>query len=184
MRCVAGEGISTASTVRTFVGVAFRDELTEVIPELSGGASCCPSMAYICLLGDLRVGVEFPDSSCSSSGVSSRNLLGEAEMSLRGRPRPRFTILMPFWCFLSGDTGACRFVGENVLSRVFARDELEEATTISSSSSWHGMRFFRDRKRFEEVSDDLGFVCHGFAPSSILVVVAMSGLEVELRLRG
>jgi hypothetical protein len=142
LECFAGEGISTASTVRDLVGVDLREDLTEVRPELSGGASCNPSMPAICFLGDRRVGVEFPDVSCSSIGVSNRNLLGEAEISLRGRPRPRFTVLVSFWCSFCGDTGARRFAGDSVLSRVFARDELEEATMISSSSSCRGMRFF------------------------------------------
>jgi hypothetical protein len=123
--------------------VDFRDDRTDVRPELSGGMLCESSIPVICFLGDLRVGVECPDSSSSSSGVCCRNLLGEVEMSLRGRPRPRFTVLIPFCEFvLSDDTCAGRFAGDSVLSRVLARDEFEDATTISSSSSCRGMRFF------------------------------------------
>lgn len=119
-----------------------RDDRTEVRPELSGGKSGIPSIPAMCFLGDRRVGVECPDSSCSSSGVPCRNLLGDVEMSLRGRPRARFTLLVPFCSSLLGDTCPGRFAGDSVLSRVFARDELEEATIISSSSSCCGMRFF------------------------------------------
>ena len=138
----AGEGISTASRTRTLVGVDLSDDRTEVSPELSGGRFCRPSIPAVCFLGDLFVGVERPDSSSSSSGVCSRNLLGEVEMSLRGRPRPRFTLSVPF-CELFCSIGAFvgRFAGDSVLSRVLALDELEGATTISSSSSWRGMRF-------------------------------------------
>lgn len=94
-------------------------------------------------LGDLLVGVERPDSSSSNSGVCNRNLLGEVEMSLRGRPRPRFTVLVPFCEFLlSAEACVGRLAGDSVLSRVLARDEFDEATMISSSSSWRGMRFF------------------------------------------
>ena len=119
-----------------------RDDRTDVRPELSGGRFCKSSIPAVFFLGDFLVGVERPDSSSSNSGVCNRNLLGEAEMSLRGRPRPRFTVLVPF-CefFLSVDACEGRFAGDSVLSRVLARDEFDEATMISSSSSWRGMRF-------------------------------------------
>jgi hypothetical protein len=74
-----------------------------------------------------------------------RSLLGgEGGSSLRGRPRPRFTGGIALRCCscLRGDCEICLFTGECDLSRVFARDELEEATTISSSSSCRGMWFF------------------------------------------
>jgi hypothetical protein len=132
---LAGDGISTASTTRTLVGVDFKDDRTGVRPELSGGIFCASSISAKCFLGDFRVGVECPDSSISSSGVCSRNLLGEVEMSLRGRPRPRFTVLTPFCDLFPGDACAEPFAGDSVLSRVLARDELEDATIISSSSS-------------------------------------------------
>jgi len=137
----AGDGISTASTTRTSVGVDLREDRTDVRPELSGGTFCKSPILTICFLGDLLVGVECPDSSSSSSGVCCRNLLGDVEISLRGRPRPRFTVLVPC-CgfFLSACVGL--FAGDSVLSRVLARDEFEDATTISSSSSCRGMRFF------------------------------------------
>jgi hypothetical protein len=96
LECFAGEGISTASRVRDLVGVDFREDLTEVRPELSCGASRTSSMPAICFLGDRRVRVEFPDLSCSSSGVSTRNLPVEVGICLRGRPRPRFTVLVSF----------------------------------------------------------------------------------------
>jgi hypothetical protein len=72
-----------------------------------------------------------------------RSLLGDVGSSLRGRPRPRFTGGVPLrcCCCLRGDCRACSFTGSCDLSRVFARDELEEATTISSSSSCRGMWF-------------------------------------------
>jgi hypothetical protein len=125
------------------VGVDLRDDRTDVRPELSGGRFCRSSIPVVCFLGDLLVGVERPDSSSSSSGVASRNLLGEVEMSLRGRPRPRFTMLVPCCAlFLSAEACVGRFAGDSVLSRVVALDVLESATMISSSSSWRGMRFF------------------------------------------
>ncbi len=120
-----------------------RDDRTDVRPELSGGRFCRSSIPGVCFLGDLLVGVERPDPSSSSIGVASRNLLGEVEISLRGRPRPRFTVLVPC-CVLLLSAEACvaRFAGDNVLSRVLALDAvLEGATMISSSSSWRGMRF-------------------------------------------
>jgi hypothetical protein len=125
------------------VGVDLSDDRTEVRPELSGGRFCRSSIPAVCFLGDFLVGVERPDSPSSSSGVARRNLLGEVGMSLRGRPRPRFTVLVPC-CALLLSAGACvgRFAGDVVLSRVLARDEFEGVTTISSSSSWRGMRFF------------------------------------------
>ena len=138
-----GEGISTASRTLTLVGVDLRDDRTDVRPELSGGKFCRSPIPAVCFLGDLLVGVERPDSPSSSTGVCSRNLLGEVEMSLRGRPRPRFTVPVPCCAFFLS-AGACvgRFAGDVVRSRVLARDEFEGATTISSSSSWRGMRFF------------------------------------------
>lgn len=92
LRCRDGEGISTASRTRTLVGDVFSDDAIEVTPELSGGASCDPSMSF---LGDLRVGVDLPDPSWSRSGVLNRSLLGETESVFRGRPRPRFTFSLP-----------------------------------------------------------------------------------------
>ena len=125
------------------VGVDLRDDRTDVRPELSGGRFCMSSIPAVCFLGDLLVGVERPDSSSCSSGVACRNLLGEVEMSLRGRPRPRFTLPVPSCTFfLSADACVGRFAGDVVLSRVLALDEFEGATMISSSSSWRGMRFF------------------------------------------
>lgn len=69
-----------------------------------------------------------------------RSLLGDIGSSLRGRPRPRFTGDIPLrCCCLRGDCEACLFTGGSDLSRVLARDELEAATTISSSSSCRGI---------------------------------------------
>jgi hypothetical protein len=101
-------------------------------------------MSSLPFLGDRRVGVEFPECSSSRNCVSMRSLLGEVGSSLRGRPRPRFTGEIPLRCCscLRGDCEVCLFTGEGDLSRVFARDGLEEATTISSSSSCRGMWFF------------------------------------------
>lgn len=126
------------------LGVAFRSVCTDVKPELSGGISCSPSIPAMCFLGDFLVGVEAPDPSRSNDSVSCLILLGEAKLSLRGRPRPRFGVGALFvGCTRGAGEGrkGCFFTGERVGSRVFARDELEEATIISSSSSCRGMRF-------------------------------------------
>lgn len=146
LRCFLGEGISTALRCRTLVGVVFRGDCTEVKPELSGGASCSPSIAAMCLLGDLRVGVgvEVLDPFRSSGSVFIWSLLGEIVASLRGRPRPRFGLEVSFGvCSRSEGDGRddSFFTGERVRSSVLARDEVEEATIISSSSSCRGMRF-------------------------------------------
>lgn len=95
LECRDGEGISTASRTRTLVGDVFSDDAIEVTPELCGGASCDPFIPAMSFLGDLRVGVDLPDSSWSRSGVLNRSLLGDAESVLGGRPRPRFTLLLP-----------------------------------------------------------------------------------------
>jgi hypothetical protein len=136
---LTGEGISTASRIRDLVDVDIKEDLTEVRPELSGGTSCISSIPPVCFLDDLRVDVECPDLSGSSPGVSSRPSLGEVEHPLRGRPRPRFTVLVSSRCCSCGDTGTRRFAGDNVLSRVFAPDGFEETTIISSSSLCRGM---------------------------------------------
>lgn len=96
LKCRDGEGISTASNTRTLVGDVFSEDAIEVTPELSGGASCDPSIRSMSFLGDLRVGVDLPDPSWSRSGVLNRSLLGETESVFRGRPRPRFTFSLPF----------------------------------------------------------------------------------------
>jgi hypothetical protein len=88
-----------------------------------------------------------------------RSLLGDVGSSLRGRPRPRFTGGIPLRCCncLRGDCEVCLFTGECDLSRVFARDELEEATTISSSSCCRGMWFLGIVKGVKKSVIVLGF---------------------------
>lgn len=124
------------------MGDVVSDDAIDVIPELSGGASCSPSIPAVVFLGDLLVGVEFSDFSRSSSGVLCRNLLGEADSFLRGRPRPLFTVVLPSLLLTRSGSSTGRCAGDDCPSCLFACDELEEATIISSSSSCRGMRFF------------------------------------------
>jgi len=116
-------------------------------------------MSSLPFLGDFRVGVEFPECSFSGSCVSMRSLLGDIGSFLRGRPRPRFTGEIPLrcCCCLRGDCEVGPFTGSCDLSRVFARDELEEATTISSSSSCRGMWFLGMIKGAKKSVIDLDF---------------------------